>query len=188
MIKRALLLSCLLPLLAMGANPNPSQGKVFNTPTAPVNGTNEIQTLTFAGTITGGTFILSFNNRQTGPISWSSTNNTLRDAIDSALEGLSSIGTSGVTTAVGVMTAGIGTITVTFSGSRVAKLDVSELIRISSLTGSGASLTVSTSTPGVTADGRTSNAGTLCVAQDTGSLYVNLGTSPNPNWTSLATP
>ena len=168
---------------AFAGNPNPTQGRLFITPTAPVNGTSEVQTLTFGGTITGGLFILTFNNRQTGPIAWSSTNATLVSNIDSALEALSSIGAGGVTTAVGTMTAGIGTITVTFVGKN-AKLDVATVSKNSTaMTGSGASLAVSVTTPGVTADGRNSSAGALCVAQDTGHIYVNTGSSPNPAWT-----
>ncbi len=175
-------------LVAIAGNPNPPSAKIYLTPTTPVNGTNEVQTLTFSGSISGGTFILQFNNRSTGPIPWSATNATLVSNIDTSLEALSSLGAGQVVTAVGTMTAGIGTITVTFSGSKVAKLDVSQMNRVSSLTGAGAAVEVSTTTPGVTADGRTSAAGTLLVTADTGHLYVNLGTSPNPTWTSLATP
>ncbi len=176
----------LVVTLSFAGNPNPPNARVFLTPTAPVNGTNEIQTLTFSGSISGGTFILQFNNRNTGPIPWSSTNSTLVSNIDTSLEALTTIGTAGVVTAVGTMTAGIGTITVTFSGTKNAKLDVNQMTRISSLTGSGASLAISTTTAGVTADGRTSAQGSLCVAADTGTLYVNTGTSPNPTWTSIA--
>jgi hypothetical protein len=193
MIKRAcLLFAFTLPLLAIHAGlPNPPQGRLFNTATTPTNGVNETQLLTFSGTISGGTFILTFNNRQTGSIAWSATNATLVSNIDTALEALSSIGSGGVFTAVRSMTAGIGTITVTFSGTKNAKLDVSEMTRVSSLTGSGAALAISTLTAGVTADGRNSNAGTLCVAQDSGLTFVNKGTPPNPSWVPsvfLATP
>lgn len=186
-MKRLLAYAAIFTLAATfihAGNPNPTTGKLFVTPTAPVNGVDEIQTLTYSGTITGGNVVLSFNNRQTGPIPWSATNATLVASIDSALEALSSIGTGGVTTAVGTMTAGIGTITVTFVGKN-AKLDVSLMTRISSLTGSGAALAVATTTAGVTADGRLSSAGTLDVAQDTGQIYVNMGVAPAPSWTPI---
>lgn len=177
-----------LTLIAFGTlysgNPNPSTPRWFVTPVAPVNGTNEVQTITFAGTITGGTFVLRFNNFPTGSINWSSTNSTLLSNIDGSLKALASIGTSGVSTAIDSMTAGIGTINVTFIG-RNAKLDVSQMSVSSSLTGAGATVSVSTTTPGVTADGRNSNQGSLCVAQDTGAIYENSGTPPNPQWNRI---
>jgi hypothetical protein len=83
---------------------------------APSAGTNEVQTITIGGTPDGGTFKLAFGGFRTAAIPWSATNNTLRDNVDAALEALPSIGTGGVATAVGTMTAGIGTLTVTFSG------------------------------------------------------------------------
>lgn len=184
-VKRLILtaiLSCLmLPLLQAGTV-YPSQAKLYTTATAPVNGTNEVQTLTFSGTITGGSFILRFNNNTTGPIPWSSTNATLIASIQSALNGLASLGSGGTVVAVGTMTLGIGTATVTFSGTKVAKLDVAQMTRTNGLTGASADVVVSTTTPGVTADGRLSGKGSLCVAQDTGHIYVNTGTAPNVTW------
>lgn len=79
-----------------------------------LQGTAEVQTITFAGTLSG-TFRLRFRNQRTALITWSATNNTLRDNVDAGLEGLTPIGSSGVTTAVGTMTSGVGTLTVTFA-------------------------------------------------------------------------
>lgn len=90
---------------------------------APSAGTSEVQTLTFGGSPTGGPFKLAFDGYTTAPISWSATNNTLRDNVDAALEALSNIGAGGVTVAVGTMTSGIGTLTVTFAGN-LAKMVV----------------------------------------------------------------
>jgi hypothetical protein len=171
----------LLPLQA--GTVYPPQGRVFNTTTAPVNGTNEVQTITFGGTITGGTYILRFNNSSTGPIPWSSTNSTLVSNMQAALNALPSVGSGTTVVAVGAMTAGIGTATVTFSGAKLAKLDVAQMTVTNALTGAGATVAVSTTTPGVTADGRLCAKGTLCVAQDSGHIYVNTGTSPNVTWT-----
>jgi hypothetical protein len=167
--------------VAFAGNPNPPAARIFNTATMPTNGVNEVQLLTFSGTITGGSFILRFNNRQTGPISWSATSATLVSSIDSALKALASIGSDGVHTAAGTLAAGIGTVTVTFIGKN-AKLDVAQMTTTNSLTGSGANLVISTLTPGVTADGRNSNVGSVCVAQDTGITYINVGTASNPFW------
>ena len=86
----------------------------------PSAGTSEVQTLTIGGTPTGGTFTLTYDGQTTAAISWSATNNTLRDNVDTALEALTNIGTGGVTTAVGTMTSGVGTLTITFAGDLAA--------------------------------------------------------------------
>lgn len=161
---------------------------VYYTATTPTAGVNEIQTLTFGGTPAGGTFQIRFNNRVSGNISWSATNATLVSNIDTALEAMFNIGTGGVVTAVGTMTAGVGTITVTFQGVN-AKLDVPLMtVNANNMTGSSPTLSIATTTAGVTADGRNSKPGSLLVAQDTGHLYVNTGTLLSPVWSSLATP
>lgn len=134
---------------------------------AALNGTAEVQTLTFAG-INGGTFRLRYRNQLTDKITWSSTNNTLRDRVDNALEALPNIGTGGVTTAVGSMTSGIGTLTVTF-----AKKGVQPAIEVANnkLTGTAPSLTVARTTPGT---GFAPLAGDVTVAED--SLTSGVGT------------
>src|SRR3954463_10288848 len=88
---------------------------------APVAGTDEVQTITIGGTPTAGTFTLTYDGFTTAAITWSNVNATLIAAIDAALEALPNIGSGGVVTAVGTMTAGIGTTTVTFSGANMAK-------------------------------------------------------------------
>lgn len=110
-------------------------------------GIASVQTITFAGTITGGTFRLRYKGQETDTITWSATNNTLRDRVDSALEALTNIGTAGVATAVGTMTSGIGTLTVTF-----AKRGAQPVLEVSDmrLTGTGAAVSVANTTPGVT--------------------------------------
>jgi hypothetical protein len=98
-------------------------GSKYENAGAPSDGMNEVQTLTIGGSPTGGTFKLRFDGHTTAPITWSSTNNTLRDNVDAALEALPNIGAGGVTTAVGTMTNGVGTLTITFAGN-LAKLVV----------------------------------------------------------------
>lgn len=151
----------------------------------PANGTNEVQTLTFGGTPTGGTFTLTFDGYTTAPISWSSTNATLVANIDAALEALPNIGAGGVTVAVGTMTNGIGTITVTFGGI-LAKKAVPTMSRTSSLTGTAPTLTIAETTAGV--DGTFVNraaAGALLIDTTTGTTYQNAGTQAAPNWTQI---
>lgn len=161
-------------------------GKILMTGTAPVAGTNAIQTITIGGTPTAGTFTLNFAGRNSAAITWSATNATLVANIDAALEALGTVGTGAVTTAVGTMTAGIGTITVTFTGNNVGKKVVPTMTWVSSLTGTSPTLAVATTTPGVAADGRISPKGQLCIAIDTGFLYSNTGTPPNPTWVKVS--
>lgn len=156
------------------------QGRVLHAATTPVAGTNEIQTLTFGAGTTAGNFKLTYNGETTANIAWSATNATLVANVDAALEALSSIGTGGVTTAVGTMTAGIGTITCTFAGTNTARLNVG-LVTVATQT-TGGTLSTAETTAGVEADGRDTAKGTLCIADDTGILYGNTGTPPNPTW------
>lgn len=151
----------------------------------PAAGTNEVQTITFGSGQSSGTFFLRFNNSTTPAITWSSTNATLVSSIDAALESLSKIGTGGVTTAEGSMTAGIGTITITFTGTN-AHNNVPEMT-VPSKTTSG-TIAVTTTTPGVVADGRTAPNGSLLVIGDTGAVYCNTGAPPSPTWTQIVTP
>lgn len=154
----------------------------YTTAGAPVAGTDEIQTITFGGTPTGGTFTLKFEGFTTAPITWSSTNNTLVANIDAALEALPNIGTGGVTTAVGTMTSGIGTITVTFV-SQKGKMAVGLMTATSSLTGTSPTLGVAETTPGVDASARGALKGALLTDTTNGKLYINTGTAAAPTWT-----
>lgn len=111
---------------------------------------NEVQTITFGGTPTGGTFKFSFKGQTTAAISWNATNGTLVSNVDTALEALPAIGAGGVVTAVGTMTAGIGTLTVTFSGATVAGAAQPQLVVAdNSLTGTTPTLAVAETTAGV---------------------------------------
>lgn len=111
-----------------------------------LQGSAEVQTLTFAGTITGGTFKLRMRGQVTDDITWSSTNNTLVSNIDTALEAISPVGASGVVTAVGSMTSGIGTITLTFAAFGPQPLvEVAE----NRLTGTSADVSSALTTAGV---------------------------------------
>ena len=169
-------------------NPNLPQNPTYLSPTLPVNGTTEVEQIMIGGTPTGGSFVLRYNNQNTGPITWVNNNTTLINAVQTALRSLPSIGNTGVTiTAGGGLVNGVGPLIATFGGP-LAKLAMSPISVVSNgLTGTSPTVGVSVTTPGVTADGRQSRQGQLCVAADTGKLYVNTGTSPNPVWVREAT-
>jgi len=150
----------------------------------PSAGTSQVETLTIAASTSGGTFTITpVGGRTTAPISWSATNATLVANIDAALEALPQIGASGVTTAVGTMTAGIGTITITYTGKNAKR--VMPLLSVSNnlITG-GATPSIAHTTPGVEATFRTAETGTLLVDTVTPSLYINTSTTAgSPTWT-----
>lgn len=154
---------------------------------APVAGTDEVQTITFGGTPTGGTFKLAFKGQTTAAISWSATNATLVSNIDTALEALTTIGSGNVTTAVGTMTAGIGTITVTFTGSLAKKAVPLISVFSNDLTGTAPTLAVAETTPGVDATSRGAPKGARLVDTTNGIAYINTGTATIPTWTKVGT-
>lgn len=154
---------------------------------APVQGTDEVQTLTIGGTPTGGTFKLAFDGHTTAPISWSATNNTLRDNVDAALEALPNIGTGGVTTAVGTMTAGVGTLTITFAGNLANLVVPTITVPVNSMTGTTPTVAVAETTPGVTATARGAKKGALLVDTTNAKLYINTNTALDPTWTVVGT-
>jgi hypothetical protein len=158
-------------------------GRPLTNAGAPSAGTSEVQTLTIGGTPTSGTFKLAYDGQVTAAITWSATNNTLRDNVDAALEALSNIGTGNVTTAVGTMTAGIGTLTITFAGELAVKAVNTITVNNNSLAGSSPTVAVVETTPGVDATGRLGAVGGLLVDTTNKKLYINTGTSPSPTWT-----
>jgi hypothetical protein len=112
-------------------------------------GVASVQTITFAGMQATSKFRLSYRGQETAAITWSATSNTLRDNIDAALELLPNIGTAGVVTAVGTMTSGIGTITVTFAARGMQPLlGVRDLRLTEAVAGTEATITVEETTVG----------------------------------------
>jgi hypothetical protein len=140
---------------------------------APAAGTDEVQTLTIGGTPTGGTFRLSYDGRKTTDIPWANVNATLIASIDAALEALPNLGAGAVVTAVGSMTAGIGTATI--------------LVERNDLTGTAPTVAVAETTPGVDQTGRGAAKGTLLADVTNGILYINTGTADAPTWTKVGT-
>lgn len=162
-------------------------GTILMTSGAPSAGTDEIQTITIGGTPTGGTFTLTFEGHTTSAITWSATNATLVANIDAALEALPNIGSGGVTTAVGTMTAGIGTITVTFTGNNASKAVPTMTVADNSMTGTSPTLAAAETTPGVDATGRGLPPGAKLYDTTNAKEYVNAGTALVPVWTVTGT-
>lgn len=154
---------------------------------APVAGTDEVQTITIGGTPTGGSFILEWKGKRTAPINWSATNNTLRDNVDAALEALPNVGAGSVKTAVGTMTAGVGTLTVTFTGALGKKAVPTISVVSNSMTGSAPTVAVAETTPGVSATHRGAPKGAPLTDTTNGIAYINTGTADAPTWTKVGT-
>ena len=153
----------------------------------PGAGTSEVQTLTIGGTPTGGTFKLGYGSSVTAAIPWVAVNATLLASIQSALDALAEIGSGNTVVAAGTVTAGIGTITITFQAG-LAAVDV-PLITVANnaMTGTSPTAAVATTTPGVTATMRGAQKGVVLVDTTTGLLYVNTGTPAAPIWTKVGT-
>lgn len=150
---------------------------------APVAGTDEVQTLTIGGTPTGGTFKLRYKGQTTAAIAWSATNATLLANIDAALEALSTIGSGNVACAAGTLTAGIGTITITFGGALAKKAVPLIAVHSNDLTGTAPTLAIAETTPGVDATHRGAPVGADLVDTTNGKKYINTGTATIPTWT-----
>ncbi len=169
----------------------PTWKNVFTTATAPVNGTNCVQTGTLGATITGGSFKLNFGGSVTRAITWVGENHALLTNIQGALDALATVGSGNSGVAAGTMTNGAGgTFLITFRGNVGTKVQPVITVQSNSLTGAAHTLTFAITTPGVEADGRISPKGSTCVAADTGWTYVNFGIPLSPNWvrSGVATP
>lgn len=173
-----------MPVISGGNIIEGSGTPVLHSTGAPSVGVDEVQTITFGGTPTGGTFKLQFEGAVTADITWSATNATLVANIDTALGALNTIGSaSNVTVAVGTMTAGIGTATITFVAAMGKKAVGAVTVHTNALTGTLPTIAVEDTTAGVTAHGYGNPIGTLSIRDDTGVLYINTGTAIAPTWT-----
>lgn len=137
----------------------------------PVNGTDEVQTLTFDDAPTEGTFVLSFDGHRTGALKY----NISAANLQTALRALPSIGASGVS--VGLVDL---VYTLTFNGGNMAKLAVPQVVVEENDTDQ--TLTAATTTPGVTATGRGARKGALLIDTTNAKLYINSGTALAPVW------
>ena len=159
-------------------------GTPLQSAAAPTAGVDEVQTLTIGGTPTGGTFALSFQGLTSNAITWTSVNATLLAAIQGALQGIPSIGGGGATATAGTLTAGIGTVLITFVGSLAKKAVPNVAIADNSLTGTAPTLAVAETTAGVDVTGRGAPKGALLIDTNAGALFQNTGTASAPVWTA----
>jgi len=143
---------------------------------APTDGRDEIQRLTPGGTVSGGTFKITFEGQQTDSIAWNATPGEVK----AALEALSNVGAGDVVVAGGPVNAAFISITFTKNLGGVNRTEVTVQ---SSLTGTNPTLTPSTPTGGILGSFRGAQPG--CLLQDTtnGILYHNSGTRAAPVWT-----
>lgn len=160
-----------------------TRGAPLTTGGAPVAGTNEVQTLTIGGTPTSGTFKLGFEGRATGDIAWNATNATLLASMQTALD--AAYGTNSIVAAAGTLTAGIGTITLTFGGNYARRAVPTMTVVQNALTGSAPTLAIAETTPGVDATARGAAVGAILVRTDTGVAHSNTGTPLAPTWTPV---
>jgi hypothetical protein len=152
---------------------------------APSAGTNEVQTLTIGGTPTGGTFILGFEGRSTGAITWNATNATLLASMVTALD--AAYGTGSVVPTAGTLTAGIGTILLTFGANYARRAVPTMTVVQNALTGTSPTLAIVETTPGVDATARGYGPGAMLLDITNSKLYVNTGTALSPTWVVAGT-
>lgn len=145
--------------------------------TVHVNGVNEVQTITFTGTVSGGTYTLTYSGQTTGSIAYNATASDVK----TALEALSNIGVNDVSVTGGPGGTG-GVFTVTFRNA-LAATNVAQLTSATgSLTGGG-SISHATTTAGVAASQTIE-----LVANWALDWVQDAGYYPNPltaNWTHL---
>jgi len=144
-------------------------------------GTAAVQTLTFGGTPTGGTFRLAHQGFVTADITWTAVDATLVSRIDTALEALPSIGSGGVVTADVTLTSGIGDASLTFGKAVVSLVSINK----NALTGTLPTLAVVNTTPGVPETAAGAPKGALLTDTTNGILYINTGTAADPTWTKV---
>lgn len=173
-----------MPIISGGTIAEGALGSPYQVAGSPSAGTDQVFTITFGGSPSAGNFTLTFDGHTTAAITWSATNNTLRDNVDAALEALANVGTGGFTTAVGTMTAGVGTLTVTAAGNLTKQSLGSMAATVGTLNGTVAA---ATTTPGVNATGRGAPVGALLQDTTNGLLYSNTGTALAPTWTKVGT-
>ena len=145
----------------------------YRTAGAPAVGTNEVQTLTIGGAAPAGdTITLNLDGLATAAIPWSGVNATLLASMNAALN--NAFGTSEVVATAGTLTAGIGTVLLTFSGPTFGRRAVNTMTA-SRVTTSTLTVSVAETTPGVNASVRGAPTGAVAVDTTGGKLYIMTG-------------
>ncbi|PKN98000.1 MAG: hypothetical protein CVU42_13840 [Chloroflexi bacterium HGW-Chloroflexi-4] len=149
----------------------------------PVNGTDEVQTITPSAVPASGTFMLQFEGFKTASLAY----NVSAAAMQTALNAISSIGTGGVAVS---LDGGTGVYTITFSGSNLAKRAQSMISVVNNTvldSGEAAvTLTVAEGTAGVSGTALGAGAGALLIDTTNKTLYQNTGTAAAPTWSLIA--
>lgn len=153
---------------------------------APVAGTSEVQTLTIGGTPTGGTFKLSCEGQITAAITWSATNATLLANINTALQALGNVGSGNIVATAGTLTAGIGTVLLTFSAALSRRVVSLVAVNTNALTGTAPTLANVQTTPGVNASGLGASVGAKLTDITNGKEYITTSANP-PTWVVVGT-
>ena len=137
---------------------------------APVDGTDEVQTLTKSGTLSGGTFRLGFGGFVTTALAYNASAAT----IVAALEALPNIGSGGVTATGGPINT--TAVVLTFAGNLGRKAVALITLYTNSLTGSSPTIGIAETTAGV--DSTPDRAAPGAEYRDTtnGVEYINTGT------------
>lgn len=153
-----------------------TKGFFYGLSSAPADGTNQVETLTIAGSPTGGTFRLRLYGDITAPIA----HNANAVAVRSALQALPSIGDSGVTVTGGALPS--GTLTITFQGQLGRqKLPGLEIASNDLTGGTDPTPVLAVATQGVDSYPFRPPAGAVASFPD-GATYVNVGTPEQPQW------
>jgi len=143
---------------------------------SPTNGVDEVQRITPGGTISGGTWRITFETVQTAAIAWNATAADTR----AALEALSNVEPGDVVVTGGPLASGAFDVTFT---RKLGGIDRTQISLQSSLTGAAPTITPSTPTAGVRGTYRGAQGGALFVDTTAGRLYENSGTASTPVWT-----
>lgn len=155
----------------------------FTNAGAPSAGVDETQTATLGGTGGTSTFRLILSGVPTGTIAWSATNGTLLANINAALD--ARFGTAQIVATDVALTAGIGTLLLTFSGSDYAKTVMPVMTRL--IVSGALTIAIVETTAGVTATARGAEKGATLIDTTNGLHYTNTGTTSAPTWTKTGT-